>query len=162
MVRALALTIRKATTPVNAPDPTVWSDEQIKKSLRVIADLVAMTTTEKPQGMPVTDMSDRFPAGSSLLRVELRRCKPPVIEGKSYGRTVEKDYIIGLMHESQLPKKGGAFQIHYHNYSGSLTFNCVESGELITRAIREGNDIFFSAVQVDWRLRILPAGDFAY
>lgn len=130
--------------------------ERLEKEL---IDLLSADREEKPFPL-VSDMSDRFPDDTDVLRVELRRVHNPASGPVSHNkRVIEDAYVIGFMPESDLPEEGEVFQMHYHNYDGVLKFGHLSSFEKIFDVVQDGDNYFFSNTDANWRLSILTVGN---
>jgi len=117
-------------------------------------------TQVRPTTKMVMDMSSRYPDDPDVLRVELRPCRITALEETDPDRRgVEERYVIGLLPTSELPQEGEPFEIFYHNFMGFQSFGTVESIEPIHTVTRVDDYFFFTAGDVNWRLKILDQGN---
>ncbi len=156
----MSVRLDKDNTP--EADGTVEVQEDTSEKLdRDLVDLLGADKKEDDDTFPmVSDMSDRFPDGVSVVRAELRRVHDPATGPvPPIKRVVEDAYVIGFVLEEDLPEDGEVFHFYYHNYDGVLKFGHLSSFHPVHDVVKDGDNIFFSNTGANWRLTVLNVGN---
>ncbi len=136
-----------------------WEDIAFEFNTEDLLGILRAARTKTPTQM-IMDMSTRYPDDPDVLRVELRPCRLTAFEETDPARRgVDERYVIGLLPMSELPQEGEPFEIFYHNFMGFQSFGTVHSIEPIHGVTRVDDYYFFTAGDVNWRLKILDQGN---
>jgi hypothetical protein len=126
-----------------------------------LTDEKAISSSEGSPAKMFHDMSARYGEDVNVVRVELRRCSPPLSGKNTLDRFIpsKEHSLVGFIPKFGTPKEGEEFTLYYHVHNGVPNFGAIATHELVKEVVYGTNCVFFTTSEGTFKLEILDRGN---